>query len=111
MGLTGDEGTQVWARDLADGAVAVGLYNKEGNSLPPIPTGPCDTWTKTEGGYLEACGGGSGNVGTFSGQTLEETQEACCQNDKCAGFSFAQGSGYYKGNQNCGKVQNSQYEG
>merc|ERR1711998_240597 len=53
-------------------------------------------WTKTEGGYLEACGGADGNVGTFSGLTVEQAQEACCKNEKCAGFDFrpSDGSGF-----------------
>ena len=34
------DATQVWYRVLADGGVAVGLYNKEGTPQPPIPVGP-----------------------------------------------------------------------
>lgn len=109
-----DSPTQVWSRELSNGDVAVALYNKAGGGdLPPIPTGPCQEWNKTEGGYLEACGGAAGNVGSFTGLTREQAQDACCQNAKCAGFDFrpADGSGYYKGDQNCGKVSNSAYEG
>jgi hypothetical protein len=106
---------QVWARELAKGEVAVALYNKGGGKqpLPPIPTGSCDAWNKTENGYLEACGAAAGNVGTFSGLTVEQAQDACCENPKCAGFDFdrASGSGYYKGNQNCGLQHNSAYDG
>merc|ERR1712048_23503 len=66
-----------------------------------------------EGGYLEACGGAAGNVGSFTGLTLQQAQDACCQNTKCAGFDFrpSDGSGYYKSDQNCGKVSDSNYEG
>merc|ERR1719465_247879 len=47
---------QVWARELSEGKVAVALYNKAGAvpPLPPIPTGSCDAWNKTENGYLES---------------------------------------------------------
>jgi len=44
--------TQVWFRELANGDVAVALYNKAGSSHPPIPGAPCEAWNKTEGGYL-----------------------------------------------------------
>lgn len=46
---------QVWSRPLGcEGAgcdVAVALYNFGGQAPPPIPTGPCDTWTHTQGQY------------------------------------------------------------
>lgn len=54
--LTAAGPTEVWARKLADGSVAVGLFNKLGSSAPPKPQ-PCTSWNKTTGGYLEACGG------------------------------------------------------
>jgi len=65
------------------------------------------------GGYLEACGGSSGNVGSFWNYTLEEATNTCCENLKCAGFSYraSDGSGYFKGNQNCGEVADLQYDG
>jgi len=105
--------TQVWFRELANGDVAVALYNKAASSHPPIPGAPCDSWNRTEGGYLEACGGAAGNVGSFSGLSREQAQEACCENTKCAGFSFSlsTGSGDYKGNQDCGKVSDAGYVG
>jgi len=105
--------TQVWYRELKNGDVAVALYNKAGGSNIPIPAPPCPAWNKTEGGYLEACGGAGGNVGSFSNLTVTQAQDACCQNLKCAGFDFkaSDGSGFYKGNQDCGKVQNKEYEG
>merc|ERR1712070_510081 len=80
---------------------------------PPSPTGPCDDWITAKNGYLEACGGDAGNVGTFSGLALEQAQDACCENPECAGFNYnqASGSGFYKGNQQCGFTQNSDYVG
>jgi hypothetical protein len=105
--------TQVWYRVLANGDVAVGLYNKMGGGPPPppIPGPPCDAWNHTTDGYFEACGGSAGNVGTFSGKTPAEAQAECCANLECAGFSYSAGSGYYKGNLNCGYTQASGYEG
>merc|ERR1711862_58743 len=56
-------------------------------------------------------GGTDGNLGSFSGLSKEQAQDACCQSLECAGFGFSGGSGYYKKNQDCGKVQNSGYIG
>ena len=111
---------QVWARNLADGAVAVGLFNKgdNGGVNPPFPSPaagcPANTWTKTVSSYHESCGGGSGDVGTFSNLTAVQAQAACCANPDCAGFSItkgATGSGFYKGNANCGVTQAPDYNG
>lgn len=67
--------------------------------------------TRAVGGYWEACGGASGNLGAFSGLPLASAQAFCCGNTSCAGFSFAcadpacaTGSGYYKRNVDCGFV-------
>ena len=55
--------TQVWARVLANGDIAVALYNKVKGAKgplpdqPPIPGPPCTNWTHTTGGYWEAAGG------------------------------------------------------
>lgn len=94
----------------------------------------------TVGSYFEACGGGDGDIGTFSGLSVEQAQAACCENPLCAGFSYsnATGSGDYKvqrppppspsrgapvhpptsapslatqGNAQCGVVQNGAYDG
>ena len=111
-------GQQRWARNLADGSVAVGLYNKGGAPTPPNPGPPCTSWTHTTDGYYEACGGASGNVGTFSGLTPAAAQTACCSNLECAGFSFScddascnTGSGFYKGNAMCGFTPAASYQG
>jgi Alpha galactosidase C-terminal beta sandwich domain len=112
MGLRLDNSSsapqQTWYRLLANGDVAVALYNKQGAPQPPIPGPPCTEWTATSNGYYESCGGASGNVGQFSDLTREAAQAACCQNLQCAGFSFEPdannitGGGYYKGNLMCG---------
>jgi alpha-N-acetylgalactosaminidase len=101
---------EIWARNLSDGTVAVGLLNKEGNVPPPAP---CTTWNYTTGGYLEACGGSSGNEECFSGVPLVTAQNTCCSDPDCAGFSYdpTDGSGCYKLNTNCGFVNNSAYVG
>lgn len=105
--------TQLWFRELAGGDVAVALYNRALPVHPPIPGPPCDAWNQTDQGYLEACGGEAGNLGSFSGLSAEQAQAACCADTRCAGFSFqaSTGSGYYKSNQDCGKVQKSDYVG
>ena len=113
---------QRWARNLADGSVAVGLYNKGGAPAPPNPTGAAcaapASWTNTTDGYYEACGGAAGNVGQFSGLSADAAKAACCANAACAGLSFscddatcATGSGYYKGNSMCGFTKAAGYKG
>ena len=83
MRITDDTAQQVWARNLANGDVAVGLYNKaEGSSTPINPpfdnsTATCantSAFEKTTGGYYEACGGDTGDIGQFSGLTPEKAQ-------------------------------------
>ena len=117
---------QLWARELsptADGRrrAAAALYHHGGAPppLPPMPpAGQCPQWTHTQHEYYEACD--ADNVGTFSDLTVAEAQAACCANTKCAGFSFsnggdggvsAKGSGYYKGNANCGLTKANGYDG
>lgn len=104
--------TQVWARNLANGDVAVALYNAATSSpvFPPFANRSVN-WAHTQGQYYEACGGASGDLGNFSGLTVDEAKQKCGANENCAGFSFKDGEGYLKGNANCGLVQNSQYDG
>lgn len=118
--LSNNTATQVWARNLANGDVAVALYNKATADptpiLPPFDNstttcGATDTWTHTKGAYYEACGGASGDIGSFSDLTLEEAQAQCCANTNCAGFSFDNGSGFFKQNANCGTLTYTQVEG
>ena len=109
--------TQRWWRVLANGDVAVALYNKAGAPQPPIPGPPCTSWAATTNGYYEACGGAAGDVGSFSGLSRAQAQAACCSDLQCAGFSYvpdggnSTGSGYYKGNLQCGFVQDAGVEG
>lgn len=120
MGISMDNSTsptQRWSRTLANGDVAVALYNKQGAAQPPIPVGACAAWNHTFGGYYEACGGGAGNVGQFSALTRVQAQAACCADATCAGFSYVPdannvtGSGFYKGNAMCGFVTLAGAEG
>jgi hypothetical protein len=121
MGLRIDNSSsapqQRWWRVLANGDVAVALYNKQGSAQPPIPGPPCNAWNHTFGGYYEACGGSAGDIGQFSALTRDQAQAACCSNLQCAGFSFipdannSTGSGYYKGNAMCGFTADAGAEG
>merc|ERR1712232_633440 len=40
-------------------------------------------------------------------------ENECCNNPTCAGFSYrsSDGSGFFKGNQDCGLVTNAEYDG
>ena len=103
--------TEVWARNISGDAVAVALFNKLGTE--PVPPQPCPTWNVSHDGYLEACGGPGGNVGSFASLSVEEAQQLCCDNALCASFSYAPGSGdgFYKGNTDCGLVSLPGYDG
>jgi hypothetical protein len=100
--LTNNTALQVWARRMANGDVAVALYNKAANLAPspPIPPPPCDVWEHTLNGFYEPAP--SNNIGQFDALSVAAAQDACCKNDACAGFSFVNsskgtGSGFYKG--------------
>ena len=102
--ISGNTDLQLWARRMANGDIAVALYNKNGNGLPPpppIPAPPCNEWVETANGFYEP--DPTNNVDSFAGLTLADAKAACCSNDKCAAFSWANGStagvgsGYYKG--------------
>jgi hypothetical protein len=109
--ISNNTAQQVWGRVLADGSVAVGLYNKGGSGTgPPIPTGPCLDWVHTTDGYYEASPA-TDNVGQFSGLTALQAQAACCANRKCAGFSFKDGAGYYKENAMGGLIKSAGEDG
>ena len=73
---------QLWARKLANGDVAVALYNK-GGSVKPMPQPPCEDWARTQGSYFEACGGAAGNIGEFTSLPLSaaEAVRALCYAD------------------------------
>ena len=117
--LTGT--TEIWARNLANGDVAVALYNTGAPTpiLPPYSndTSTCSvsfanlTWQKTEGGYYEACGGGAGDIGEFQQLTVKQAQERCCANVKCAGFSYFDGGGFFKQNADCGLTKSASFSG
>ena len=84
---------EVWSRELSTplGSRAVGLLNKQG---VPVPAEPCPSWNVTEQGYLEACGGGAGNIECWGDRrSLETVQKQCCDDVACAGFSYNAQSG------------------
>ena len=97
--------TQRWWRVLANGDVAVGLYNKAGGA----PPAPCPTWNHTTQGYEECCGPST----CFSALTEAEAKAQCCADSACAGFSFdpKTDSGCFKSDTNCGFTKSSIYEG
>jgi len=99
--------SEIWARDLQNGDIAVGLFNKDGTLSPPTP---CTSWNTTTGGYLESC---QGNTECFSGVSVENAETDCCNNPECAGFSYLKSdrSGCYKRDTGCGFVTNSAYVG
>jgi hypothetical protein len=96
---------QRWARTLANGDVAVALYNKNGGP----PPAPCPAWNFTAKGYEECCGPSP----CFSDLTEAAAKAACCADASCAGFSFdpATNSGCFKSDTNCGFTPSSTYVG
>jgi alpha-N-acetylgalactosaminidase len=115
----GNTPTQIWARNLGNGDVAVALYNSGGAKpiLPPFRNDSklCspknEPWTKTTGGYYEACGGAGGDLGQFSNLTVDEAKQKCCSNSMCAGFDYNNGNGFWKSNANCGITKAKNYVG
>ena len=100
--------TQRWAKNLADGGVAVVLLNRHGGAGPCPP----DDFAITLNGYNETCGGCTG----FSGLTLLQAEAACCADESCAGFSFSNrtggpGQGCFKPDSKCGFVNSTEYIG
>jgi len=87
---------QRWARTLANGDVAVALYNKLGGSAPAAP---CPSWNVSNNGYWDSSPAGSGGGDCFVGLSLTAAQAACCADAECAGFSIdASGDGCRKAN-------------
>eukprot|EP01051_Picozoa_sp_SAG22_P011822 SAG22_NODE_1173_length_5253_cov_4.401436_4_plen_188_part_00 len=103
---------QVWARQLANGDVAVGLLNRggDGGGPPILPCSPTTKYVVTNGGYYNN-GAGADNVGSFNGLTVAQAEKACCGNPRCAGFSFKGGAGFYKANAVGGLTKAAGYTG
>jgi len=89
---------QIWARNLVNGDVAVGLYNKLGKTgRAELGAAPCPSWHELRGGRrLEACGGGGGDFllrrfsrEAVSAMDLGEVRRACCEDPLCAGFTLS----------------------
>jgi hypothetical protein len=96
---------QRWVKTLADGSVAVGLYNKLGGNS----TAPCPKWDITTDGYNETANPGA----CFNDAQLADVEQTCCSDPTCAGFSFAptSGNGCYKQFPLNGFVNSSIYDG
>ncbi len=108
LGNSSSDPTQVWWRLLADGSVAVALYNKAGGGSPT----PCTSWNTTQNGYYDSLPAGSGGDDCFVGLSPAQAQAQCCAQAACAGFSIdAQGAGCFKPNTQAGFFSNSAYMG
>merc|ERR1711937_464390 len=85
----------IWAKNLANGDVAVALYNKGTDN-----TSCSGEWSVSEGGYWDACRPGENFPNAepvpFTGLTLRQAQQECCWPD-CEGFNYnaADGSGNF----------------
>eukprot|EP00049_Salpingoeca_infusionum_P009158 m.151714 g.151714 ORF g.151714 m.151714 type:complete len:499 (+) comp14257_c0_seq1:116-1612(+) len=102
--VTPKNDTEVWARNLNDGSVAVGLYNKNGG------TATCG-WDKVTDGYMETCD--PQHEQCFSEKTQAEATQECCNNPDCAGFSFnpSTESGCFKPSLACGFLKSPGFIG
>jgi alpha-N-acetylgalactosaminidase len=100
---------QTWFRALADGGVAVALYNKLGPLGPPCPPA---AWNATAGGYFDSLPPGSGGAECFDGSSVAAAEATCCASYACAGFSIdASGHGCFKPNADAGFVANGAFSG
>ena len=98
--------TEVWARELQGGDAAIALLNKADGSGGGGGIDNCG-WNYSQGSYIEACGGLSGN--DFCGQlpSVEDFKKKCCGDLKCKGFSHQSngprnGYGCTKNDNKCG---------
>ena len=83
---------QVWARPLANGDVAVALYNAGPPPAHPWHTA-CPAFNATPGGYYaSAAAPPSGWCSPALGQTLLDWY--CCNTEDCAGYFFNSTSGF-----------------
>ena len=81
--------TQVWARELANGDVAVALLNAGGGGGPLPPGKDTCEWKSYPGGYNESSGGAAGNQGCYTATSTEEAKAACCSLGKlCVRSAF-----------------------
>jgi hypothetical protein len=100
---------QRWYRVLANGDVAVALYNKLGSGGPAPP---CPSWNTTANGYFDSSPPGSGGADCFSGLSLDAAKAQCCADTGCAGFSIdANGDGCNKPNAAGAWTPSSTYSG
>ena len=103
--------TEVWARELANGDVAVGLLNK--GDAPNAPGKDTCTWETYTGGYNESTGGSGGNDGCVNAQSIEAVKAQCCGlKAQCVSFSIpnnGRGEACLKKNDAAGWKPNAAY--
>jgi hypothetical protein len=104
--------TEVWARELANGDMAVGLLNKGASAQGSPGIDNCQ-WKVLTGGYNESCGGDSGNSGHMDIHSLEDAKKKCCGLGKsCVSASVpvsGRGPAYFKKNDGCGWKVSTKY--
>lgn len=100
--------TEVWARELANGDMAVGLLNKGEASSGGVDN--CE-WTTyltngTGTGYNQSCGGQAGDSGCAHVPSIAKAKAQCCaMGADCVSVSMpkaAQGEACFKKNDDCG---------
>jgi len=101
--FTSKSATQIWARKLANGDVAVALYNKLGPGViaEEGAGAPCPSWHQIRNAQLEACGGGAGDfllrqlaATEITNLSLAGAMELCCRESTCEGFTVAAHDGF-----------------
>lgn len=102
--------TEVWARNLSNGDVAVALLNKgDGSDSPGVDN--CE-WRTYTGGYNESSGGAGGNAGCLN--DVKEARAKCCALGKgCVSVSApvsGSGTACLKRNDDDGWVANRAYD-
>jgi hypothetical protein len=78
--------TEVWARKLNDGSIAVALLNKDGGDA----TSDSCSWDVTIGQYPD--GGAESNIDCDTYDSLKDIREACCSNADCVTFAASNGA-------------------
>ena len=80
--ITPKNTTEVWARELHDGSVAVALYAKANGG-----TDDNCTWTVTAGKYLD--GGAASNIDCTVWSSMDAATSECCSDVNCVAFSVS----------------------
>ena len=101
--------TEVWARELANGDIAVGLLNKGIGGSGGVDNCKWQLISSNgtgTGGYNESCGGNSGDNGCADVVNLEDAKSRCCGMEaECVSVSMPKtghGKACFKKNDDCG---------